>query len=227
MNGHAVDMTASEGQLAVQERLGPRKLINRTEFVRLLEQALHRLGYPDVAGALEQRAVLEAHTDEVWHIAFSNNGTMLASGSKVLEAHTDEVWHIAFSNNGTMLASGSKDRTAILWSDRTAILWSVQSPTQLAAMHKLCGHSQPVAFLSWSPDDRRIITCSEETLRLWDVATGRLLHCCSHHREAVTSCAWLPDGRRFVSGGADRAVSLVDAASGAELQRWKRSYRVQ
>ncbi|PNH01222.1 hypothetical protein TSOC_012908 [Tetrabaena socialis] len=59
MNGHAVDMTASEGQLAVQERLGPRKLINRTEFVRLLEQALHRLGYPDVAGALEQRATLD------------------------------------------------------------------------------------------------------------------------------------------------------------------------
>ncbi len=47
------------------------------------------------------------------------------------------------------------------------------------------------------------------------------------HRDAVTACAWLPDGRRFVSGGADKAVVMIDAASGMELQRWKRSYRVQ
>ncbi|KAG2501778.1 hypothetical protein HYH03_000278 [Edaphochlamys debaryana] len=139
---------------------------------------------------------------------------------QVLEQHTDEVWHIAFSHDGSMLASGSKDRTAILWSVQ-------QRPPRLAPLHVLAGHAQPVALLVWAPDDRRIITCSEETLRVWDVATGQLVHCFSHHREAVTSCAWLPDGRRFVSGGADRAVLLVDAGSGEELQRWKRPYRVQ
>ncbi|KAG2424366.1 hypothetical protein HXX76_014575 [Chlamydomonas incerta] len=179
---------------------------------------------------------------------------------QVLEQHSDEVWHIAFSHDGTMLATASKDRTAVLWAVRhspagggasassppaasssssSASAASAaaaggagpqQQPPQqqyLTPLHVLGGHSQPVAFLSWSPDDRRIITCSEEMLRVWDVATGQMLHCFSHHREAVTSCAWLPDGRRFVSGGADRAVFLVDALSGAELQRWKRPYRVQ
>ncbi len=38
------------------------------------------------------------------------------------------------------------------------------------------GHSEPVAFLSWSPDDGLLLTCSDDTLRLFDVATGQLLH---------------------------------------------------
>ena len=37
--------------------LGPNKLINRAEFIRLLEQSLYRLGYDGLAQQLEQASV--------------------------------------------------------------------------------------------------------------------------------------------------------------------------
>ncbi|KAF7729776.1 hypothetical protein EC973_003855 [Apophysomyces ossiformis] len=38
---------------------------------------------------------------------------------QILEGHTDEVWHVAFSNNGQYLASASRDSTCIIWDMKT------------------------------------------------------------------------------------------------------------
>lgn len=51
-HGHACSSAA-----AVMERLGTKRLIPKHEYVRLLQQSLHSLGYPEVARALEQRSV--------------------------------------------------------------------------------------------------------------------------------------------------------------------------
>ena len=37
--------------------LGPRQLINRHEYIRLLQQSLHRLGFSEAANLLERDSV--------------------------------------------------------------------------------------------------------------------------------------------------------------------------
>ncbi len=44
-----------------------------------------------------------------------------------------------------------------------------------APQHLATGHDAPVLFVSWSPDDKLLLTVSEVTVRLWDPATGQLV----------------------------------------------------
>ncbi|KAG1666697.1 hypothetical protein FOA52_013609 [Chlamydomonas sp. UWO 241] len=219
-------MSAS-GRVAVLQQLHgllpPSLMLPQARLDVLLEQALQaqvaRCQYHNTANApLSLLADYQAGIE-----------SLPTHAAAVAEAHTDEVWHVSFSHGGTMLASASKDKTAIIWAVRSAGLSNAGASgdaSALAAMHVLEGHDEPVVFVCWSPDDRLILTVSDDTLRLFDVATGQLLHRFSQHRESVSSCCWLPDSQRFLSGSVDKSLLMLDV-SGKELARWKRPYRIQ
>jgi len=74
----------------------------------------------------------------------------------------------------------------------------------------LAGHATHVSYLSFSPDDTLLLSCSEDsTLRLWNTEDGQCVRVLKHHVEPVTACDWLPDGKAFVSGGTDKNVFVV------------------
>jgi Tol biopolymer transport system component len=97
---------------------------------RLLASAANDVRLWDVATG-ECRAVLDRHWDEVMAVAFSPDGTRLATGSRdttvriwdvefgeevaQLRGHSDYVYALAFSPDGTVLASASGDTTVRLW----------------------------------------------------------------------------------------------------------------
>ena len=54
-------------------------------------------------------------------------------------------------------------------------------------------------------------------MKLWDVATGKLLATLQGHTDSVSSVAWSPDGKTLASGSGDKTVKLWEAATGKLL----------
>ena len=72
--------------------------------------------------------------------------------------------------------------------------------------------------MAFSPDGRRIVSGSyDETVKVWDAATGQEILTLKGHTGCVLSVAFSPDGRRIVSGSDDKTVKVWDAATGQEI----------
>ena len=182
-----------------------------------------RFSLSDVSTRHNLIATLDAHTNWVTSVAFSPDGTMIASGSgdrtvklwdvatqreiATLEAHRNVVYSVVFSPDGTMIASGSDDNTVRLW--------DVATQREIAT---LTGHTGGVTSVAFSPDGTMIASGSgDRTVKLWDVETWRNLATFEGHTGEVTSVAFSPDGTMIASGSDDRTVKLWDVATQREI----------
>jgi WD40 repeat protein len=77
----------------------------------------------------------------------------------------------------------------------------------------------PVRSVAFSPDGRALASGStDNTIRLWDAASGALRRTLAGHTNTVLSVAFSPDGRLLASASEDNTIRLWDAASGALLR---------
>jgi hypothetical protein len=62
-----------------------------------------------------------------------------------------------------------------------------------------------------TPDGRHVVSASsDQTLKVWELATGRALATLAGHTHGVNACAVTPDGRHVVSASFDQTLKVWD-----------------
>jgi COMPASS component SWD3 len=75
----------------------------------------------------------------------------------------------------------------------------------------LRGHKRGVSGVKFSPDGKRIASCSADaTIKIWDAETGRLEHTLEGHMAGISCIAWSPDSTILASGSDDKVIRLWD-----------------
>ena len=80
------------------------------------------------------------------------------------------------------------------------------------------GHSDEINSIDISPDGKRIASVSDdETVKIWDTATGSEVMILRGHNEKIRCVAFSPEGKRLVSGSQDGIIKIWDSIRGAEV----------
>ncbi len=83
----------------------------------------------------------------------------------------------------------------------------------------LKGHTESVNGFAFSPDGQTLASCSrDQTIRLWDVATGEHKQTLTGHPAPVTRITFSPDGGTFVSVSDDKTIYLWDISTGKRIK---------
>jgi WD40 repeat protein len=173
---------------------------------------------------LQSLKTLTAHHDNVLTLAFSPDGSALASGSsdhtiglwrpsdgtllKILEGHTGAVNSVDISPDGSLVLSGSDDNSVRIWKLSTgALLRTLQS------------HTQPVLAVAFSPDKLTVASSSADgTVTVWQISDGKLLRTLTGHEGPVQTIDFSPDGIILASAGDDRSINFWRVSDGSHLR---------
>ena len=98
-----------------------------------------------------------------------------------------------------------------------------QSVRQRPELVVQTGHSGLISSIAFTSDSKLVASGSgDNTIKIWDVATGAQIRTLTGHTKSVTSVAFSPDGRLLASGSNDYTAKIWDVSTGKLLHTLSR-----
>jgi hypothetical protein len=203
----------------------PRRISRRALLIGLVAGGVVVAGGGLSWWLLKRRASITytGHTDWVYDVAWSPDGTRIVSTSKdttvqiwdatggshlyTYRGHTVDVFTAAWSPNGKRIASCSQDKTVQLW-----------DASDGGHVFTYRGHTDQVYIVAWSPDGRYLASAgADNTVQVWDVTSGKRVFTYTGHTGSVLGVTWSPNSKRIASASLDKTAHVWDALNGAHV----------
>ena len=167
----------------------------------------------------------EVHSDTVLDMAFSPDGTQLAScgADKLvrifdvasgkqrlsLEGHTHHVLAVAWQDSGNVLASASADGTVKIWN----MITGEQQRT-------VSGFSKEITSLAYIGTTTQFLaTCADNSLRLVEGNNGQTVRNFGGSTSALYTMALSPDNKQVLAGGQEGKLIIWSVDNGQVVKQ--------
>jgi WD40 repeat protein len=174
---------------------------------------------------VRELATLEGHTNIVYSVDFSPDGTKLVSGaydgtvrlwklpedfsqfvrSKRMKKHTDGLHSVVFSPDGNYIVSGGLDGKILLWDAEGEFLKEIDEIPYGAFT------------ISFSADSTRIVVggAGPKNVHLYEIPSGEKIGMFTKHDNSVHPSAFYGNEWIATAGGNDHDIYIWDTSSGS------------
>lgn len=151
---------------------------------------------------------------------------------RLLGRHLSWITALVFTTDGRTLVSSSDDGAVKVWEvasgqrlkTLTGPAEEDESATGLADMEQrtkaiLSFGEKSITALALTPDGKLVAGAgNDQTVKVWELNTGRLLYNLQGHTDKVRDVNISPDGKTLASASYDEKIKLWDLGSGKELR---------